>query len=56
MERIGQPAVDLVNERGESIPFGVVAAACVLYFSLLQMFFNEASHCPSVFLPTAARV
>ena len=38
MERIGQPAVDLVNERGESVPFVVLAANFILNFSLSQMF------------------
>lgn len=36
-ERIGQPAVDLVNERGESVSFVVLAATYVLDFSLSQM-------------------
>ena len=38
LERIGQPAVDLVNERGESVPFVVLAANFILNFSLSQMF------------------
>ncbi|KAL0678267.1 hypothetical protein Bca4012_006248 [Brassica carinata] len=38
LERIGQPAVDLVNKRGESVPFNVLAATFILEFSSSQMF------------------
>ncbi|KAG5397772.1 hypothetical protein IGI04_019586 [Brassica rapa subsp. trilocularis] len=38
LERIGQPAVDEVNERGESVPFVVLAATFILDFSLSQTF------------------
>lgn len=39
MERVGQPAVDLVNELGEGFPLVVVSDICAVNFSLLQIFF-----------------
>ncbi|KAF2595022.1 hypothetical protein F2Q70_00043761 [Brassica cretica] len=38
LERIGQPAVDLANDREESVPFNVLAAIFILEFSSSQMF------------------
>nr|VDD24248.1 unnamed protein product [Brassica oleracea] len=38
LERIGQPAVHLANDREESVPFNVLAATFILDFSLSQMF------------------
>uniref|UniRef100_A0A0D3D3D9 Uncharacterized protein n=1 Tax=Brassica oleracea var. oleracea TaxID=109376 RepID=A0A0D3D3D9_BRAOL len=38
LERIGQPAVDLANDREESVPFNVLAATFILEFSSSQMF------------------
>lgn len=42
LERIGQPAVDLVNEQRESVPFVVLVATFTLDLSLSQItWFNE---------------
>ncbi|KAF3534865.1 hypothetical protein DY000_02040096 [Brassica cretica] len=38
LERIGQPAVDLVNDREESVPFIVLGATFILEFCSSQMF------------------
>ena len=38
LERIGQPAVHLANDREESVPFNVLAATFILEFSSSQMF------------------
>ena len=38
LERIGQPEVDLANDREESVPFNVLDATFSLEFSLSQMF------------------
>ena len=38
LERIGQPAVNLANDREESVPFNVLAATFILKFSSSQMF------------------
>ncbi|KAF2554414.1 hypothetical protein F2Q68_00033756 [Brassica cretica] len=38
LERIGQPTVDLANDREESVPFNVLAATFILEFSSSQMF------------------
>ncbi|KAF2576039.1 hypothetical protein F2Q70_00003712 [Brassica cretica] len=38
LERIGQPEVDLANDREESVPFNVLDATFILEFSSSQMF------------------
>ncbi|KAL0656684.1 hypothetical protein Bca4012_077268 [Brassica carinata] len=38
LERIGQPEVDLANDREESVPFNVHDATSILEFSSSQMF------------------
>lgn len=38
LERICQPAVDLANDREESVPINVLAASFILEFSPSQMF------------------
>ena len=38
LERIGQLAVDLANDREESVPFNVLAGTFILKFSSSQMF------------------
>ncbi|KAF3536131.1 hypothetical protein F2Q69_00021405 [Brassica cretica] len=38
LERIGQPEVDLANDREESVPFDVLDATFILEFSSAQMF------------------
>ncbi|KAF3525859.1 hypothetical protein F2Q69_00048837 [Brassica cretica] len=38
LERIGQPEVDLANDREEIVPFNVIDATFILEFSLSQMF------------------
>ncbi|WZZ26216.1 hypothetical protein YC2023_009617 [Brassica napus] len=38
LERIGQPEVDLANDREESVPFKVHDATSILEFSSSQMF------------------
>ncbi|KAF3522101.1 hypothetical protein F2Q69_00047241 [Brassica cretica] len=38
LERIGQPEVDLANDREESLPFTVLDATFILEFSSSQMF------------------
>uniref|UniRef100_A0A0D3D9N6 HTH araC/xylS-type domain-containing protein n=1 Tax=Brassica oleracea var. oleracea TaxID=109376 RepID=A0A0D3D9N6_BRAOL len=38
LERIGQPEVDLANDRDESVPFNVLDAAFIFAFSSSQMF------------------
>ncbi|KAF3489622.1 hypothetical protein F2Q69_00054498 [Brassica cretica] len=38
LERIGQPEVDLANDREESVPFNVLDATFILEFSSSQIF------------------
>ncbi|KAL0646747.1 hypothetical protein Bca4012_045038 [Brassica carinata] len=38
LERIGQPDVDLANDREESVPFNVHDATSILEFSSSQLF------------------
>ncbi|KAF3485065.1 hypothetical protein F2Q69_00054237 [Brassica cretica] len=38
LERIGQPALDLANDREESVPFNVLTATFILEFSSSRMF------------------
>ena len=38
LEGIGQPAVDLANDREENVPFNVLAATFIFKFSSSQMF------------------
>nr|VDD51363.1 unnamed protein product [Brassica oleracea] len=38
LERIGQPAVDLANDREKSVPFNMLTATFILEFSSSQMF------------------
>ncbi|KAF3581535.1 hypothetical protein DY000_02032663 [Brassica cretica] len=38
LERIGNPEVDLANDREESVPFNVLDATFILEFSSSQMF------------------
>ena len=38
LEQIGQPAVDLANDREESVPFNVLPATFILKFSSSQLF------------------
>ena len=38
LEWIGQPAIDLANDREENVPFNVLAATFILEFSSSQMF------------------
>ncbi|WZZ89087.1 hypothetical protein YC2023_117666 [Brassica napus] len=38
LERIGQPEVDLANDREESVPFNVLNATFILEFTSSQMF------------------
>ncbi|WZZ08472.1 hypothetical protein YC2023_094393 [Brassica napus] len=38
LERIGQPEVDLANDREESVPFNVLDVTFILEFSSSQMF------------------
>ncbi|KAF2608684.1 hypothetical protein F2Q68_00043073 [Brassica cretica] len=38
LEQIGQPEVDLANDREESVPFNVLDATFILEFSSSQMF------------------
>uniref|UniRef100_A0A0D3E9X8 Uncharacterized protein n=1 Tax=Brassica oleracea var. oleracea TaxID=109376 RepID=A0A0D3E9X8_BRAOL len=40
LERIGQPEVDLANDREESVPFNVLDATFILEFSSSQVFSN----------------
>ena len=38
LERIGQPEVDLANDREEGVPFNVLYATFIIEFSSSQMF------------------
>uniref|UniRef100_A0A0D3CSL2 Uncharacterized protein n=1 Tax=Brassica oleracea var. oleracea TaxID=109376 RepID=A0A0D3CSL2_BRAOL len=38
LERIGQPEVDLANDREEGVPFNVLDATFIIEFSSSQMF------------------
>ncbi|KAF3566056.1 hypothetical protein DY000_02016655 [Brassica cretica] len=38
LEQIGQPEVDLANDREESVPFNVLDATFILEFSSSQIF------------------
>ncbi|KAL0650087.1 hypothetical protein Bca4012_092778 [Brassica carinata] len=38
LERIGQPKVDIANDREESVPFNVLDSTFILEFSSSQMF------------------
>ncbi|KAL0656649.1 hypothetical protein Bca4012_077233 [Brassica carinata] len=38
LERIGQPEVDIANDREESVPFNVLDSTFILEFTLSQMF------------------